>query len=834
LQAHKISASTTYFNTMDRVQVQAGGAFIDTTNSITCTVPLTEDPGSTGGGLTKSGAGVLVLPAGNTYSGPTVVSNGLLSLVLPVSSSALTLRPNTTLSLAVNNSSWNANSATFDGNTSTLNLDFALSGPTTTPLLVGTLAVNGTTVINVSGTFTLPGTYPLIDYTTRTGAGSLQLGTRPAGVIATLVTNVGTSSIDLVVSDIANDLVWTGNVNGDWDIGLTANWDFLTGGSGATTYNENASGGDYVTFLNGAATGVITLKTNVKPIQMVFQNSGTDYSISGASVGITGNGKMMLQGGGLVTLSTSNSFTGGVSNNLGFVAVGNNSALGNGPVTLWPTLTGLKTTGLFSDSTTARTIANPVQFRSFADNELNFQLGDPIRNGKLTFTGPVTLSNRRNDISMDSNVEFTGSISDGSFSKTGPGTLTVKGTVSISADDQIMAQGDVIIDGATWTNNSLGVRLVAIDGDTSRVILTNNSILTFEGGGNLRVAGGTEGSFTQGNGTNEFIMYSGQLNCIGSAGEASIGNAASLSAFARITLNGGTATVRALRGLANAGPTALVLNGATVRSAASGLSLPNFISGFTNAQILAAGVTIDVSPTTVATVSQDIQGAGGLTKIGTGVLLLNGTNSYSGTTLVNAGTLGGNGLISGPVSIGASGTIAPGSSIGTLTINNSLTLAGTTFAEVNKANLTSDLVNVLTDANYGGTLVISNVSATPLAGGEVFQLFNVSGAKNGNFSNVTMLPASGVSGTFNPATGQLTITANPVFVVPFLSGGNLIWTGTGFTPDGTYSILTSTNVAAPLSTWTTNTTGAFSGSGALSQSIPVGPGSQRFFMLKTP
>jgi autotransporter-associated beta strand protein len=215
------------------------------------------------------------------------------------------------------------------------------------------------------------------------------------------------------------------------------------------------------------------------------------------------------------------------------------------------------------------------------------------------------------------------------------------------------------------------------------------------------------------------------------------------------------------------------------------------------------------------------------------VLLLNGNNSYAGPTLVNAGTLGGNGVISGSVTVGAAGTLAPGSSIGTLTINSSLSLAGTTLAEVNKSSLTSDLVNA-SSANYGGALVISNISATPLVGGETFQLFNVSGAKNGNFTTVSVLPASGLSATFNPATGQLTISAGPVFAPPILSGGNVIWTGSGFPPNGTYSILTSTNVGAPIATWTTNATGTFSGSGALSNAIPIGSGSRAFYLLKTP
>jgi hypothetical protein len=67
-----------------------------------------------------------------------------------------------------------------------------------------------------------------------------------------------------------------------------------------------------------------------------------------------------------------------------------------------------------------------------------------------------------------------------------------------------------------------------------------------------------------------------------------------------------------------------------------------------------------------------------------------------------------------------------------------------------------------------------------------------------------------------------------------IAGGSLIIQGTG-TPNGTYSVLTSTNVAAPLSTWVTNTTGNFNGAGAFSNSIPVsGTLPQQFFNIKQP
>jgi hypothetical protein len=68
-----------------------------------------------------------------------------------------------------------------------------------------------------------------------------------------------------------------------------------------------------------------------------------------------------------------------------------------------------------------------------------------------------------------------------------------------------------------------------------------------------------------------------------------------------------------------------------------------------------------------------------------------------------------------------------------------------------------------------------------------------------------------------------------------VSGGNLILTGTGSTPGGSYTWLTATNVASPASTWTTNSTGVFDANGAFSNAIPVNHSEPaRFFRLRTP
>ena len=97
--------------------------------------------------------------------------------------------------------------------------------------------------------------------------------------------------------------------------------------------------------------------------------------------------------------------------------------------------------------------------------------------------------------------------------------------------------------------------------------------------------------------------------------------------------------------------------------------------------------------------------------LGSCTVALNGTNSYTGTTTVSngtllvngvigtnnvtvvSGTLGGGGVIRGAVTVQSGGALAPGgSNIGTLTISNSLTLAGTTFIALDKSAATNDNV----------------------------------------------------------------------------------------------------------------------------------------------
>ena len=87
----------------------------------------------------------------------------------------------------------------------------------------------------------------------------------------------------------------------------------------------------------------------------------------------------------------------------------------------------------------------------------------------------------------------------------------------------------------------------------------------------------------------------------------------------------------------------------------------------------------------------------------------------------------------------------------------------------------------------------------------------------------------GVFGVASAVVTPLTINSTRA------SGGNLILTGSGGTTNGSYTWLSSTNIAAPMATWETNSVGVFTGTGLFSNAIPINPSERaRFFRVKIP
>jgi autotransporter-associated beta strand protein len=411
------------------------------------------------------------------------------------------------------------------------------------------------------------------------------------------------------------------------------------------------------------------------------------------------------------------------------------------------------------------------------------------------------------------------------------------------------SHGVVNLSGGTITNSGwLAVGREAAQG-----------VLNITGGTMVRTGDGNI-SLTHNTGASSVVNISGTGTFISATGETWVGEnggpatwnmnggtailnvvhlAENADATGVMNLNGGSLTAAEIStGNAGAAQRELNLNGGTL---VAGADNTNFIHDLSTANVQSGGAIIDSAAYTVS-VNQDLLGAaddGGLTKLGSGTLYLNGVNTYTNATTVSAGALGGSGTIAGAVTVAPGARLAPGTAlIGTLTINNSLSLAAgsSTLAKISMdGGAHNDLVTGLTSVAYNGALVVTNAGASPLVVGSQFHLFNAAG-ESGNFTSVTILPAG--SGTFDPATGMLTITSSGsvVFNPVKLSGGNLILTGNGGAAPGSgYTLLTSTNVALPLSEWTTNTTGVLDDAGMFSNSIPMDAAdTARFFDVRVP
>ncbi|XCY77107.1 autotransporter domain-containing protein [Pseudomonas sp. CBR-F] len=160
--------------------------------------------------------------------------------------------------------------------------------------------------------------------------------------------------------------------------------------------------------------------------------------------------------------------------------------------------------------------------------------------------------------------------------------------------------------------------------------------------------------------------------------------------------------------------------------------------------------------------SNDISGHGGLTKQGIGALVLTGTNTYSGPTLVNQGLLAINGSITSDVTVSSSGvvggsgrigsltansggTVAPGNSIGTLNVAGDVSFAaGSTYAVELSATNSDRIVAGGKATLSGGTVTLALENSPTLLTqtqaesliGRQYNILQAAGGITGSFGSV--------------------------------------------------------------------------------------------------
>jgi len=232
----------------------------------------------------------------------------------------------------------------------------------------------------------------------------------------------------------------------------------------------------------------------------------------------------------------------------------------------------------------------------------------------------------------------------------------------------------------------------------------------------------------------------------------------------------------------------------------------------------------------------------GPTAISNGTLLLSGTLSGSAVTVASGGTLAGNGNCGSTLSVLAGGTVSPGTSAGTLTVTNGVTLAGNALMEVHPALALNDLLRSINgNVTYGGTLTVTNIGGL-FTNGSSFKLFNSGGGSYpGSFSPIT-LPGLSAGQSWNTSqlsvNGTISVVGSPA--PPFISGvsasgGNLFISGGGGVTNGTYQLVATTNIVLGLTNWTLVGNGNFDGNGNFSTFVPINPATpQRFFAVRMP
>ena len=219
---------------------------------------------------------------------------------------------------------------------------------------------------------------------------------------------------------------------------------------------------------------------------------------------------------------------------------------------------------------------------------------------------------------------------------------------------------------------------------------------------------------------------------------------------------------------AGGGTAAFNFTGGTIQAGASFSSSVPITVGTASSNV----ATIETDGTNAMTLSGPLTGPGGLTKIGSGMLTLTGSDTYTGPTLVNAGTLaiGSGGVLQGTSAVTAQSggaislaTSALLSTTGTEYVGNSST---GNFLQSGGTNSPATLSLGYTTGGFGAyTLNSGLLSSTAVEfvgySGSGAGTFTQTGGTNYSASDLNLGYLSGSSsGTYNLSGGSLHVSSN--------------------------------------------------------------------------
>ncbi|EAZ1871971.1 autotransporter outer membrane beta-barrel domain-containing protein, partial [Salmonella enterica subsp. enterica serovar Altona] len=533
---------------------------------------------------------VLTLSGANSYSGGTLISDGTL-----VASNVEALGTGDV-----------TDDATLELNTGGT-FDNAIGG-------------SGNVVKSGADTLTLSGS------NSYTGGTTISGGTLVASNVEALGTGDVTNNATLELNtggDFINNIGGTGRVEKSGDDTLTL--------SGSNTY----TGG---TLINGGtlvASNVEALGTgDVTDNATLALNTGGTFDNA-----ISGSGQVVKSGDETLTLSGTNSYTGGTTISGGTLVATNVEALGSGDVTDDATLE-LNTGGTFDNA-----ISGSGQVVKSGDKMLTLSGANSYSGGTLISDGTLVASNVEalgtgdvtNNATLELNTggDFTNNISgSGQVEKSGDDALTLSGANSysggtlisdgtlVASNVEALGTGDVT-DDATLELNTGGDFDNAISG-SGQVVKSGDETLTLSG----------SNTYTGGTLISSGTLVANDVNALGTG---------DVTDNAVLELNTGGDFINSIGGtgrVEKSGDETLTLSGSNTYTGGTTINDGTLVA--TSVDALGSGDVTDNATLELNTggdFTNNIGGTGRVEKSGDGTLTLSGSNTYTGGTTINDGTL---------------------------------------------------------------------------------------------------------------------------------------------------------------------------------------------------
>ena len=573
-----------------------------------------------------------------------------------------------------------------------------------TTVSAGTLALSGGDAISANSSVSVASGATLALSSNETignlsGAGNIDLG---SSVLTTTQTDNTTFSGNISGT---GGLTITQHINAGYSLTLSGTNSY-SGNTTTTNYGWVRLDGDAsvsansalrihdsskVTLLSDQTVGSLSMNTTSATLDLgvggYTLTAGGNNTSTNALGAIFGSGNLWKQGTGtMIVGSINNTYNGNTIVTGGTLSIASDASLGNGAVIL------------ASPDATLAIIGNTT-----IDNAI-----------AITDTATINVS---------ANATISGIINGDNLIKAGTAKLTLSGnntytgTTSVSAGTLSIGASTALGNGNILLASGTTLEATGVTDITNNIVLNGNA--TLSNSANVTVSGNISGNFNLTKSGNLTLTLSGTNTYAGT-----IVSAGALSIASDSNLGSGTVSLANTATLSITGNTTI-----------------------DNAITLTGNATINAAAN--ATISGAINGGFNLTKSGASTLTLTGTNTYTGSTTINGGTLS----VAGDANLGV-GTINLGAGNSTLAVTNGGTID-------NNLSLTgSAALQVVSDLTWSGAISGNNT-------------LNKTGA-----GTLTLSATNTATGPMTVSAGTLLVTGSVVSATNVSNGATLGGTGT--------------------------------------------------------